>query len=152
ARCPRWTRRWPRRLLQKPPTPSGPPDDRVDGAAPPHDRGDLGVVVVDKPGHPGSVAAPQLQDRGEGEGSMSAGGVTATGNGVGPSPVGPDGTLKVTGEFAFSSDLWADRMLWGATLRSPHPRARIVGIDLTAAVATTGVHAVLTAEDVPGAK
>ncbi|WP_327005139.1 xanthine dehydrogenase subunit D [Dactylosporangium sp. NBC_01737] len=72
--------------------------------------------------------------------------------GVGTSPLRPDGTLKVTGEFAFSSDLWADRMLWGATLRSPHPRARIVRIDLTGAVATTGVHAVLTAEDVPGKK
>ncbi|MFB9176983.1 xanthine dehydrogenase subunit D [Dactylosporangium sucinum] len=72
--------------------------------------------------------------------------------GIGASPVRPDGTLKVTGEFAFSSDLWADRMLWGATLRSPHPRARIVRVDLTGAVATTGVHAVLTADDVPGHK
>ncbi|GAA3302051.1 molybdopterin-dependent oxidoreductase [Dactylosporangium vinaceum] len=71
---------------------------------------------------------------------------------IGTSPIRPDGTLKVTGEFAFSSDLWADRMLWGATLRSPHPRARIVSIDLTGAVALPGVHAVLTAEDVRGDK
>lgn len=70
--------------------------------------------------------------------------------GVGHSPQRPDGSLKVKGEFAFSSDLWADDMLWGATLRSPHPRARISGIDLTAAVALPGVHAVLTAADVPG--
>ena len=42
--------------------------------------------------------------------------------GVGESPLRPDGTLKVTGEFAFSSDLFADDMLWGATLRSPYPR------------------------------
>ncbi|GAA4257484.1 molybdopterin cofactor-binding domain-containing protein [Dactylosporangium darangshiense] len=77
---------------------------------------------------------------------------SGTTGGIGTSPVRPDGTLKVTGEFAFSSDLWADRMLWGATLRSPHPRARISGIDLTAALALPGVHAVLTAEDVPGAK
>ncbi|MGI5177605.1 xanthine dehydrogenase subunit D [Dactylosporangium sp. CA-152071] len=75
-----------------------------------------------------------------------------TQQGIGTSPQRPDGTLKVTGEFAFSSDLWADRMLWGATLRSPHPRARIVRVDITGAVATTGVHAVLTAADVPGAK
>ncbi len=72
--------------------------------------------------------------------------------GVGDSPVRPDGTLKVKGEFAFSSDLWADDMLWGATLRSPHPRARIRGIDITGAVALPGVFAVLTHEDVPGAK
>jgi xanthine dehydrogenase D subunit len=72
--------------------------------------------------------------------------------GVGHSPQRPDGRLKVKGEFAFSSDLWADDMLWGATLRSPHPRARIVRIDLTAALSLPGVHAVLTADDVPGRK
>ena len=62
----------------------------------------------------------------------------------------PDGMPKVKGEFAYSSDLWADGMLWGATLRSPHPRARIRGIDIGAALAVPGVHAVLTDEDVPG--
>ena len=41
--------------------------------------------------------------------------------GVGTSAARPDGTLKVTGEFAFSSDLWLAGMLWGATLRSPQP-------------------------------
>ncbi|HEY2949830.1 MAG TPA: xanthine dehydrogenase subunit D [Micromonosporaceae bacterium] len=72
--------------------------------------------------------------------------------GIGESPTRPDGTLKVTGEFAFSSDLWADDMLWGATVRSPHPRALIRGIDLTEALRVPGVYAVLTHEDVPGAK
>jgi xanthine dehydrogenase D subunit len=71
---------------------------------------------------------------------------------VGTSPTRPDGTLKVKGEFAFSSDLWAEDMQWGATLRSPHPRARIRSIDLAAALALPGVHAVLTAQDVPGRK
>ncbi|MEU4719832.1 molybdopterin cofactor-binding domain-containing protein [Nonomuraea dietziae] len=70
--------------------------------------------------------------------------------GVGDSPPRPDGTLKVTGEFAYASDLWIDGMLWGATLRSPHPRARIVAIDTAEALAQPGVHAVLTHEDVPG--
>jgi xanthine dehydrogenase D subunit len=78
--------------------------------------------------------------------------LTKTTGGIGESPTRPDGTLKVTGEFAFSSDLFADKMLWGATLRSPHPHARIRTIDLTAAVALPGVSAVLTAEDVPGNK
>ena len=72
--------------------------------------------------------------------------------GIGTSPRRPDGTLKVKGEFAFSSDLWHEDMLWGATLRSPYPRAEIRGIDLTAALALPGVYAVLTHEDVPGAK
>src|SRR5206468_650208 len=64
----------------------------------------------------------------------------------------PDGTLKVTGEFAFSSDLWMTGMLWGATLRSPHPRARIRTVDLTGALRLPGIAAVLTHDDVPGQK
>jgi CO/xanthine dehydrogenase Mo-binding subunit len=63
-----------------------------------------------------------------------------------------DGIPKVTGEFAYSSDLQAAGMLWGHTLRSPHAHARIVGIDIAAAVGMPGVHAVLTHEDVPGEK
>jgi CO/xanthine dehydrogenase Mo-binding subunit len=69
---------------------------------------------------------------------------------VGQSPARPDGRQKVTGEFAYSSDLWLDRMLWGATLRSPHPRARIASVDITGALALPGVAAVLTHEDVLG--
>lgn len=72
--------------------------------------------------------------------------------GVGESPLRPDGTLKVTGEFAYASDLWLEGMLWGATLRSPHPRARIRSLDVGPALALPGVRAVLTHEDVPGRK
>src|SRR6478735_10910900 len=72
------------------------------------------------------------------------------GGGIGDSPVRADGNLKVTGEFAYSSDLFMDGMVWGVTLRSPHPHARIVSIDIGPALATPGVHAVLTAGDVPG--
>ncbi len=72
--------------------------------------------------------------------------------GVGDSPARPDGRQKVTGEFAYSSDLWLDGMLWGATLRSPHPRARLTGLDITRAVTLPGVTAVLTHDDVPGSK
>ncbi len=72
--------------------------------------------------------------------------------GVGDSASRPDGTLKVTGNFAYSSDLYLRGGLWGATLRSPHPRARIVKLDVTAALAVAGVAAVLTHEDVPGEK
>jgi CO/xanthine dehydrogenase Mo-binding subunit len=63
-----------------------------------------------------------------------------------------DATPKVTGDFAYSSDLHAADMLWGKTVRSPHPHARILEIDLSEAVAMPGVHAVLTHEDVPGKK
>ncbi len=77
---------------------------------------------------------------------------TRGGMGVGVSAPRPDGTLKVTGEFAYASDLWLDGMLWGATLRSPHPSALIRSIDVAPALAMPGVHAVLTHEDVPGEK
>ncbi|SNR64289.1 xanthine dehydrogenase, molybdenum binding subunit apoprotein [Haloechinothrix alba] len=77
---------------------------------------------------------------------------SSTRGGVGQSPRRPDGTRKVTGQFAYSSDLWHDDMLWGVTLRSPHPHARIRSIDIGAALATSGVYAVLTHEDVPGIK
>jgi xanthine dehydrogenase D subunit len=72
--------------------------------------------------------------------------------GVGENVARPDGTLKVTGDFAYSSDLWADGMLWASTLRSPHPSARIKSIDISAALKMAGVSAVLTHEDVPGSK
>jgi len=70
--------------------------------------------------------------------------------GIGASPVRPDGRGKVTGEFAYGSDLWTDDMIWGATLRSPHPHARIRSVSIGAALATAGVYAVLTCDDVPG--
>jgi len=69
---------------------------------------------------------------------------------IGSSPPRPDGVAKVQGSFEFSSDISADGCLWGATLRSPHPHARIVSIDLAAAWQLDGVSAVITAEDVPG--
>jgi xanthine dehydrogenase D subunit len=70
--------------------------------------------------------------------------------GVGSSPGRPDGTLKVTGQFAYGSDLWMDDMVWGVTLRSPHPHARIGSVSIGGALATAGVSAVLTYHDVPG--
>jgi len=69
---------------------------------------------------------------------------------IGDSPARPDGIEKVQGNYAFSSDLSADGCLFGATLRSPHPYARIVSIDLSAAWKISGVEAIITADDVPG--
>ena len=70
--------------------------------------------------------------------------------GVGASPARPEAEAKVNGSFDYASDLSFDRMLWGHTLRSPHPKARIRAIDTAAALAMPGVAAVLTAADVPG--
>ncbi|MDT0305754.1 xanthine dehydrogenase subunit D [Streptomyces sp. DSM 44917] len=78
-------------------------------------------------------------------------GTGPAGGRVGDSAPRPDGTLKVTGEFAYSSDLWHEDMLWGHTLRSPHAHARLLGIDVSAALAVPGVRCVLTHEDLPAA-
>ena len=82
----------------------------------------------------------------------SPGRTTPVSGGVGSSARRPDGTPKVTGEFVYSSDLWLDGMIWGVTLRSPHPYARIRSIETAEALAMPGVSAVLTQEDVPGNK
>jgi xanthine dehydrogenase D subunit len=71
---------------------------------------------------------------------------------VGESPRRADGAEKVRGDFPYSSDLTVDGMLWASTVRSPHPYARILGIDTAAAAAAPGVHAVLTHRDVRGQK
>ncbi|MFC8131379.1 xanthine dehydrogenase subunit D [Streptomyces sp. NPDC057302] len=71
--------------------------------------------------------------------------------GIGESTLRPDGTLKVTGEFAYSSDMWHEDMLWGQTLRSTVAHAEIVSIDTVEALKTPGVYAVLTYDDLPAA-
>jgi len=72
--------------------------------------------------------------------------------GVGESVRRVDGIPKVKGDFEYASDLRRDDMLFGATLRSPHPHARVVSIDPAAARTMPGVRAVLTQADVPGKK
>ncbi|MFJ4691359.1 xanthine dehydrogenase family protein molybdopterin-binding subunit [Streptomyces sp. NPDC088766] len=69
--------------------------------------------------------------------------------GIGESTLRPDGTLKVTGEFAYSSDLWHEDMLWGQILRSTVAHAEIVSVDTAEALALPGVHAVMTYDDLP---
>jgi xanthine dehydrogenase D subunit len=78
--------------------------------------------------------------------------ITRAGAGVGASARRVDGVPKVKGEFGYGSDLWHEDMLWGHTFRSPHPHARIRSIDISQAVASPGVHAVLLPDDVPGKK
>src|SRR3989454_7217388 len=69
--------------------------------------------------------------------------------GVGESIERPDAAPKVKGEFLYGSDLRREGMLFGATLRSPHPYARIVGIDTAAAKKMSGVKAIITAAELP---
>ncbi len=71
-------------------------------------------------------------------------------SGVGQSVRRVDGIPKVKGEFEYASDIHREGMLWGATLRSPHPHAQIISIDISAAAQAPGVVTVLTHADVPG--
>ncbi len=76
----------------------------------------------------------------------------AAGYGVGDSAPRPDGPAKVRGSFDFASDLVAPGMLFGRTLRSPHPYAVVRSITTAAAAAMPGVRRVLTAADLPGVR
>jgi xanthine dehydrogenase molybdenum-binding subunit len=57
---------------------------------------------------------------------------------------------KVTGHAKYTDDYVFPGMLFGRTLRSPYPHAKILRIDTSRAKALPGVYAVLTYEDVPG--
>ena len=60
-----------------------------------------------------------------------------------------EGLDKSTGRALYADDLVFPGMLHGKILRSPHPHARIVSIDTTAARALEGVHGVITGQDMP---
>src|SRR5437764_15063325 len=60
-----------------------------------------------------------------------------------------DAYAKVTGRALYADDIMLPRMLYGGLLRSPHPHARILSIDIRQALELPGVLAVLTGEDLP---
>ena len=60
-----------------------------------------------------------------------------------------EGLAKSTGRAVYTDDIALPGMLHGKILRSPHPHARILAIDTSAAEALDGVHAVLTGKDMP---
>src|SRR5438105_1537758 len=62
----------------------------------------------------------------------------------------PDALDKVKGSAVYIEDMAVAGALLAGVLRSPHAHARIKRIDVTAARARPGVHAVLTAADIPG--
>ncbi len=49
----------------------------------------------------------------------------SSGGHLGTSPPRPDGIPKASGAFQYADDFVLPGMYWGATLRSPHPHARI---------------------------
>ncbi len=57
---------------------------------------------------------------------------------------------KVLGTGKYPNDIYLDGMIYGSAVRSAYPRARVLGIDASAALALPGVVGVFTAEDIPG--
>ena len=68
---------------------------------------------------------------------------------IGTRPIRPDGADKVTGRALYGADFFTGGLLHGKILRSPHAHARIRSIDTSKAEALPGVHAVVTAKDLP---
>ena len=62
-----------------------------------------------------------------------------------------DGPDKVTGRAKYTFDINRPGMIYGRMVRSPHPHARIVSIDLSAAEKAPGVKAALAWKQ-PGAE
>src|ERR1700704_4979945 len=78
--------------------------------------------------------------------------MTATGNGfsvIGKPLPKPDAVSKVTGRAIYADDMLPARPLPCRILRSPHPHARILSIDTSAARRMPGVLAVITGADLP---
>ncbi|MEK7334653.1 MAG: molybdopterin cofactor-binding domain-containing protein [Candidatus Binatota bacterium] len=59
------------------------------------------------------------------------------------------GVDKVTGTTQYVADLAVPGALWGKVLRSPVPHARVVKVDTSKARELAGVHAVISAADLP---
>lgn len=76
-------------------------------------------------------------------------GKPAEGGVVGRSGPKIDGRARITGQARFVADMKLPRMVHGKFVRSPHPHARIVSIDLSAALALPGVVGAMTGEELP---
>jgi putative selenate reductase molybdopterin-binding subunit len=73
----------------------------------------------------------------------------AAGTAFGRSLPAPAGPQVVRGAARYTFDVAMESLLHIKILRSPHPHAKILSIDQSAALALPGVHAVLTYEDAP---
>src|SRR3989475_2854684 len=81
---------------------------------------------------------------------MKGNGTNGNGDGIGRLAPRHGGLEQALGERPFVDDMRAPGMLHGALVLSEHPRARVVAIRTSAAMALPGVVRVLTAADVPG--
>jgi xanthine dehydrogenase molybdenum-binding subunit len=68
---------------------------------------------------------------------------------IGTSQTPKDLRAKITGRARYAEDFRADGMLFAKLLLSPVPRGRVRRLDVSRALAIPGVHAVITADDLP---
>ena len=68
---------------------------------------------------------------------------------IGENTARVDGPAKVTGAARYTGDLEFPGLTFVKVLRSPHPHARLVSVEASAAAALPGVVAVLTGTDLP---
>jgi selenium-dependent xanthine dehydrogenase len=71
-------------------------------------------------------------------------------NGIGTSPSRYLGIEQALGDKPFVDDMSVPGMLHAAPVMSPHPRAKVLAIDTSQALAMEGVERIFTAPDVPG--
>ena len=71
---------------------------------------------------------------------------------VGTAQARPDSIAKVTGAAIYTDDLEFEGMVYGAVRRAMVPHAFVKSINCDKARALPGVHAIMTAEDLPGEK
>ena len=69
---------------------------------------------------------------------------------VGVAHIRKDAAAKALGTAVYTGDVTMPGMLYGKALRSKYPSAKIIRIDTSAAERIPGVHAVITAKDIPG--
>ena len=74
----------------------------------------------------------------------------AASSGIGARRLRVDAAPKILGEARYVDDLSEPGMLFGAVLRTPHPRARLLSLDVSAALALPGVVVAATWRDIPG--
>lgn len=71
---------------------------------------------------------------------------------IGENIIRIDALEKAIGTAKYADDYYMENMIYGSALRSEYPRAKVLSIDISEALALDGVIAVMTAEDLPGAK
>src|SRR5437867_7801793 len=63
-----------------------------------------------------------------------------------------EGPGRITGQARFTADTELENALWARVVRSPVAHARIVSLDVTAAMRVPGVRAIVTAKDLADPK